>query len=332
MAICKYDNQRPANLCGQNTEYITRLSKVAKIHFHNLPKFENELAPDDLQSRRDAAMAYGEVRELESRKNQRIKNSKTRIDRNGCKVPMRQDRNHQTLIISWDRTEDPTKAARMTKEFLEDKFPDARCIYTVHTDKKGQTHTHAWVDTKLENGKRLQIQPKTFYNFDSAWAQKYDAEYGTSYAPVFKERSDQTREWNKRKAAAKEAGRTFDEPKPLRYGDIIKAKFKENMRARDLNNAGVTKHYDQSRDDGDKRVVTAGRSGIDDSKRAIERSQQSVEQRITSADRTKQSIDTGKQRATAANRNFDETVRYAKDTISRMERVNERGRGDDRDR
>jgi hypothetical protein len=303
MAICKYDNQRPSDLCGQNTEYITRLSKAAAIHFHNLPELENGIASDDLQSRRDAAMAYGETRELESKKNQRIKSTKTRINKHGKTVPMRQDRNHQTLIFSWDRTETPEKAIQMTREFLEEKLPDARAIYSVHTDKAGQTHTHVFIDCKLKNGSKLQIAPRTFYNFDSAWAKKFDSEYGTRYAPEFAEKSRETREWNKRKAAAKERGEEFKEPKPERYGDLIKSKVKENMRARETRDAGVI--HDQNRDGTDKRPVTAGREAVETSQRNIKQSQQS--------------IDEGKQRIADANQEFDAAIREAKAQAERIE-------------
>jgi hypothetical protein len=319
VAICKYDNQRPADLCGQNCEYITRLSKVAAIHYHNMPELENGIASDDLQSRRDAAMAYGETRELESRKNQRIKSTKTRINKQGKEVPMRQDRNHQTMIFSWDRTETPEKAIQMTREFLEEMLSDARAIYTVHTDKAGQTHTHVWIDNKLKDGSKLQIEPKTFYNFDSAWAKKFDSEYGTRYAPQFAEKSRETREWNKRKASAKKDGRDFNEPKPQRYGDLIKSKVKENMRSRESRDAGVI-HHDQTRINADKRPVTAGREAVEVSERNIKQSQQSIEQRTDSGERTKQSIDAGEQRIADADRSFDSTIREAQAAAERVER------------
>lgn len=297
MAICKYDNQTRSDLCGSNAEYITRLSKVAEIHFHNLPELENGIALEDLQSRRNAAMAYAETRELESNKNKRIKNSKPKINpKTGKPVPTRQDRNHHTLIFSWDRTETPEKAIQMTREFLEEKLPNARAIYSVHVDKDGQTHTHVFLDTKIAGtGKKLQIAPKTFYNFDSAWAQKYDSEYGTTYAPIFRERSDATREWKREAAQAKARGEEFTTPKPERYGDLIKANLRENMRARELQNIGAT--HDQTRNRTGERTITAGRAGIESSKRAI---------------------DSGKQRIAAANRNFDATIREAKEYLERQ--------------
>jgi hypothetical protein len=328
MAICKYDNQRPADFCAQNTEYITRLSKVEAIEYHNLPELAAGIAPEDLQSRRDAAMAYGETRELESRKNQRIKSTKTRINKHGKEVPLRQDRNHQTMIFSWDRTETPEKAMQMTKEFLEEKLPDARAIYSVHTDKLGQTHTHVFIDCKLKDGSKLQIAPKTFYNFDSAWAKKFDSEYGTRYAPEFAEKSRETREWNERKAAAKERGEEFTEPKPKRYGDIIKERVKENMRERESRNTGV-KHHDQSRDGADKRPVTVGRESVETSQRNLKQSKQSIEQRTDNGERTQQQIDDGKQRIANADREFDSTIREAQRASERIDHSRDR---DDDDR
>jgi hypothetical protein len=328
MAICKYDNQRPADLCGQNCEYITRLSKVAEIHYHNMPELENGIAQDDLQSRRDAAMAYGECRALESRKNQRIKSTKTRINKQGKEVPMRQDRNHQTMIFSWDRTEDPKKAIQMTREFLEDKLPDARAIYSVHTDKLGQTHTHVWIDCKLKDGSKLQIKPKTFYGFDSEWAKKFDGEYGTRYAPEFAKKSRETREWNERKAAAKEAGKEFTEPKPKRYGDIIKERVKESMREREARDAGVI--HEKTRTGTDKRFVTAGRESIKKSERNLKQSKQSIEQRTGNGDRAQQQIDSGKQRIANADREFDATIREAQRAAERIDP--QRDRDDNRGR
>jgi hypothetical protein len=328
MAICKYDNQRPADFCADNCEYITRLSKVEAIEYHNLPDLAAGIAPEDLQSRRDAAMAYGETRQLESLKNQRIKSTKTRINKHGKEVPMRQDRNHQTMIFSWDRTETPEKAMQMTKEFLEEKLPDARAIYSVHTDKEGQTHTHVFIDCKLKDGSKLQIAPKTFYNFDSAWAKKFDGEYGTRYAPEFAEKSRETREWNERKAAAKERGEEFTEKKPQRYGDLIKSKVKENMRAREVRDAGVINH-DQTRIDTNQRPATSGREAVESSKRSIEQSKQSIEQRAGIGERAEQQIDAGKQRIAEADREFDSTIREAQAAAERLEQNRDR---DDDDR
>jgi hypothetical protein len=296
MAICKYDNQRRADLCGQNAEYITRLSKVAEIHFHNLPELQDGIALDDLQGRRDAAMSYAETRELESNKKKRIKNSKPKIDpRTGKEKPTRQDRNHHTLIFSWDRTETPERAIQMTREFLTEKLPNARAIYSVHIDKAGQTHTHVFIDTKLVSGRKLQIAPKTFYNFDSAWAKKFDGEYGTAYAPIFRERSEETRAWKAERAAAKARGEEFTKPKPERYGDVIKRNLKEIMRARDNHNRGVVTH-EQTRTRTGERTVTTGRAGIERADRAI---------------------DSGKQRVAAATRNLNDTVREAKEYLER---------------
>jgi hypothetical protein len=331
MAVAKYDNQRPADQCAANCEYITRLSKVAAIEYHNMPEFSETIAYDDLQGRRDAAMAYGEVRELESRKNQRIKSTKTRINKKGQEVPLRQDRNHQTMIFSWDRTETPEKAMQMTKEFLQEKLPDARVIYSCHTDKIGQTHTHCFIDNKQKNGSALQISPKTFYNFDSAWAKKFDSEYGTRYAPEFAEKSRETREWNERKAAAKERGEPFTEPKPQRYGDLIKQRVKENMRERDSRNAGV-KHHDQSRDGADKRPVTVGRESVETSQRNLKQSKQSIEQRADNGERTQQQIDVGKQRIANADREFDSTIREAQRAADRVEQTRDRDDDDGRGR
>ncbi len=273
MAIAKYDNKRNPGLCGQNTEYITRTSKADEIHFHGIYDLENEIEKDDLEARREAAMAYGETRELESKQNQRIKNGEKR-----------QDRNHQTLILSWDRTEDSKKAAEMTQEFLDEKFEDARAIYSIHTDKQGQTHAHVWIDNVKEDGKALQLKPKDFYTLDEKWAQKYDKEYGTEYAPVFKELKEETKEWKQQKAEAKREGREFTEKKPERTNDLVKANLKENMRRRELENTGV-KSYDKARGDGDKRILTVGREAVEASERDIERSEQTIEQRIESSDR-----------------------------------------------
>jgi hypothetical protein len=250
VAIAKFDNKRDPTLCGQNCEYITRLSKAESISFHNLSGLENEIDKDDLQARRNAAIAFGEARELESANNKRIKN--------GSK---RQDRNHNTLIISWDREESPEKVNIMVKEFLEENFKNARAIYSVHTDKHNQSHCHVWVDNKLESNKALQIKPAVFYTLDEKWAQKYDKEYATEYAPLFKKLKNETFDWKKKKAIAGKSGIEFSEPKPQRYGDLLRKKVKENMQKREFEQAGVI--YDEATITGDKRFITAGHSAVE---------------------------------------------------------------------
>jgi hypothetical protein len=277
VAVAKFDNKRDPKLCGQNCEYITRLSKADSISFHNLNELENDIEQDDLQARRNAAIAFGEARELESANNKRIKN--------GGK---RQDRNHNTLIISWDREESPEKVNMLVKEFLEENFKNARAIYSVHTDKQNQSHAHIWIDNKLESGKSLQIKPAVFYTLDEKWTQKYDKEYTTEYALLFKELKNETFDWKKRKAIADKAGMVFDEPKPQRYGDLLKEKVKENMRKKEFEQAGVI--YDEKRIDRDKRFVTAGYSAVEASKSTITNSSAAASIAVREFDSTVQII------------------------------------------
>ncbi len=273
MAIAKYNNKRDPKLCGQNCEYITRLNKTDSINFYNL----DSLDVGDLAERRAAAIAYGETRELEAANNKRIKN--------GSK---RQDRNHNTLILSWDRTETAEKVNEMTNQFLEENFKNARCIYTVHNDKPGQTHAHIFIDNRLENGKALQIKPADFYTLDEKWAKKFDKEYSTEYAAVFKQRKDETFAWKKRKATAGE-GVAFTEEKPLRYGDLIKEKVKENRLTREYENAGVVT-YDKATASDTKRFVTAGRSAIAAAEFAIVDSDSTINNSAGEFDRTLQYV------------------------------------------
>jgi hypothetical protein len=264
MAIAKYNNKCNPARCFDSAEYITRLNKAEEIHFHNLDDIENSVDKDDLENRRAAAMAYAETRQKESAANPRIKNGTER-----------QDRNHQNLILSWDRNEDSEKAGQMTKEFLDDKFKDARCIYTVHQDKDGQTHSHVFIDTKKENGKSFQLKAKDFYTLDEAWAKKYDKEYKTKYAPAFKELKEETRAYEQRKAEAKKDGKDFTEKKPERSNDTYKKNLAKNLKKRDERNAGV-KRNDETRANGDKQFITAGHSSIKDSKQRINATEQTI--------------------------------------------------------
>jgi hypothetical protein len=265
LAIAKYNNKCNPDRCFDSAEYITRLSKAEEIHFHNLDDIENEIDKDDLESRRAAAMAYGQIRQKESAANPRIKNGTERADRN-----------HQTLILSWDRGEETEKAGQLTKEFLDEKFNDARCIYTIHQDKEGQTHAHVFIDTKKENGKSFQLKARDYYTLDEAWAKKYDREYKTNYAPEFKRSKEETRDYNTRKAAAREQGKDFTEKKPERSNDIYKQNLAENLKKRDLQNAGA-KRDDQKRPDRNKRFTTAGRSAVESSEQQIDSTKQIIE-------------------------------------------------------
>lgn len=273
MAIAKLDRARPPELCGQNLHYITREGATDSIDFHNL----DSLDAGDIEERRAAGIAYAETREIDGRARQRIKNSKPKINhKTGREVATRQDRNHSTLILSWDRTESTDKARQMTKEFLEKEFKNARAIFTIHTDKVGQTHAHVWIDNRLENGKKLQIPQKQFYSLDERWAQRYDREYGTDYAPRFKELKRETLEWKREAAQAKERGEEFDKPKPVRANDLVKGKVKEKMVARELQNVGEREH-DEERNNRDKQFVTVGHSAIDSAKQEMDGAKRTVD-------------------------------------------------------
>ncbi len=272
MAIAKYNNKCNPARCFDSAEYITRLSKAEEIHFHNLDDIESGIDKDDLENRRAAAMAYGKTRQKESAANPRIKNGAERTDRN-----------HQTLILSWDRGEETEKAGRLTKEFLDEKFSDARCIYTIHQDKDGQTHAHVFIDTKKENGKSFQLPAKDFYTLDEAWAKKYDREYKTKYAPEFKKLKEQTRDYNQRKIEAKKDGKDFTEKKPERTNDRFKQNLERNLKKRDLANAGA-KRDDEKGADRDKRIITKGRSRIDSTERTISRADTAENGAIREAD------------------------------------------------
>jgi hypothetical protein len=285
MAIAKYNNKCNPARCFDSAEYITRLSKAEEIHFYNLDKIENSVDKDDLENRRAAAMAYGETRQKESAANPRIKNSTPKIDKDGKEIAPRQDRNHQTLILTWDRNESSEKAAQMTKEFLDDKFSDARCIYAIHQDKNGQTHAHVFIDTKKENEKSFQLKAKDFYTLDEAWAKKYDKEYKTRYAPEFKKLKEETRAYNERKIKAKNDGKDFTEKKPERSNDKYKKNLAENLKKRDLQNAGV-KRNDKTGIDRDKRFITTGHSSIKNSEQTLDNSERKVDRAAGAVDGT----------------------------------------------
>ncbi len=320
MAICKLDRARPPELCAQNVVYITREAATDSIDFHNL----KDLDVGDLEERRAAAIAYAETRELDAAANQRIKNSTPKIDpQTGKAKPTRQDRNHSTLILSWDRTENTDKVREMTKAFLEKEFKTARCIYTIHTDKVGQTHAHVWVDNKLETGKKLQISQKQFYSLDERWAQRYDERYSTDYAPRFKELKIETLEWKKEKAIATERGEEFTKPKPLRYGDFIKANLKEKMRARELQNIGEIEH-DEERNNRSKQLVTVGYSAIEESQRSVEQSKLAIADNQRSRESSKQTVDRTEQAV-------GETVRAVDESLTRSNQLPNRTRSVERD-
>jgi hypothetical protein len=328
MAICKLDRARPPELCAQNVKYITRERATDSIDFHNL----DSLDTGDIEERRAAAIAYAEMREIDAAASQRIKNSQPKIDPlTGKEKPTRQDRNHSTLILSWDRSESTDKVREMTKAFLEKEFKNARCIFTVHTDKAGQSHAHVFIDNKLENGKKLQISQKQFYSLDERWTQRYDREYGTDYAPRFKALKEETLEWKREYAQAKENGEEFTRPKPLRSGDYIKANLKEIMRQRELRNAGV-KEYEQTNLDRDQQFITAGYPTIETSKHSFAESKLAVADNQQHSEFTKQTVERADGTADRTIRAIDESLQRSNQlpaqtrTRSVVERDDDRGR------
>jgi hypothetical protein len=226
MSILKFNGKANPAAAAANVKYITRERACDDLSFHNLP---------DLENRADA-IAYAE---------RRMEEEASRPARgNGIQ------RNHQRMVLSWDRTETTEVARQQTQDFLREQFPNARAIVAVHQDREGQTHAHVWLDARGTDDRKLRLDKATYKTLDERWAQQYDRNYNTDYAREYQQKKAETRQWKRDRVEGK------DTPKPARARDEMTA---DRWREKDHRDLGVKKHEpDQERPSGNKRFTTVG--------------------------------------------------------------------------
>jgi hypothetical protein len=273
MSILKYSNKANPAASAKNMEYITRDSAADSISFHNL----DDLHDDDKTQAKSNAINYAEERQLEE---------ESRIKGNERGTP----RNHNRMILSWDRKEDTATAKEETHKFLDKEFPNQRAVVSVHQDQD-KTHIHVWFDCRdIDTDKKTQLPAEKFYTLDERWAKQYDEKYKTNYEKEYKEKKAETRDWKKEQAQLKRDGKQpRPKTKPQRANDD-KAKILQNKEYKD-------RGIDETATRKNQRPVTKGRAGIERSEQQLDNSKQAIDRRAAESSRADSAFNDGIQEA-----------------------------------
>ncbi len=261
MSICIYKNKANPAASSKNVQYICRDSASDSISFHNLDELKN----DDRIQAKSNAINYAEQRELEE---------EARIIGNERGTP----RNHNRMILSFDRKEDTEVAKEEAHKFLEKEFPNQRAVVSIHQDQD-KTHVHIWFDCRdIDTDRKTQIQPKDFYTLDEKWAKQYDEHYRTRYAEEYKTKKQETFRFKAQQF--KEQGKTTGkksrpDSKPERRTD----NKKEIVQNKEVKNYGIEKSGDRS----NKRPVTRGHSAIKRSEQTLDNSERNLDRAAEAA-------------------------------------------------
>jgi hypothetical protein len=238
---------------GKHASYITRESACESISFHNLDELETE----DQYENRVNALSYAHNREEE--------------ETNG--------RSHYRVILSWDREEETEKARKMTHEFLEEKFKDARAVVAVHQDTE-HTHTHVWIDARQEDGRKLHSPRGHINDLSKSWQKQYDREYQTNYEKEFEAKREETRQYRE----ARHKGLEAEEPNRARMQS-------EDYRRKDERDAGVKTNGTEQKGLGRNQRFAEERERISkESERAITTANQQINRTESKAREVSQGI------------------------------------------
>lgn len=226
MSVAKFSVGR-SGAGGANAEYITREKAAEKIEFHNLKKLEAETR----EEARTNAIAYAHTRE----------DSELAKSKKG--------RTHYRLLLTFDRKEASEKVIEESKEFLENNLPKARAIIAVHQDTD-YTHAHVWIDARQIDDKKIHLGYKTFRTLDERWTEQFDKSYGTNYAPEYKAKKRETKDWKRSKKHWQDfyirlgdGDKNLPLPtKPQRAADIFDPTY---WREKEIKNLGVNNKKDE---------------------------------------------------------------------------------------
>ncbi len=273
MSILKYTNKANPAASAKNMQYITRDSAADSISFHNL----DDLHDEDKTQAKSNAINYAERREIEE---------EARVRGNERGTP----RNHNRMVISFDRKEETETAKEEVHKFLDKEFPDQRAVVSIHQDGE-HTHAHIWMDCRdVETEKKTQLPAEKFYTLDERWAKQYDEKYKTNYEREYKEKKAETRDWKKEQAQLKRDGkRPKPQSKPHRTNDD-KAKILQNKEYKD-------RGIDEAATRNNKRPTTKGHSGIKRSEQQLDNSKYAINRRATESSRANSAFDDGVQEA-----------------------------------
>jgi hypothetical protein len=294
MSIAIYKNKCNPAASAKNVEYITRDSACESLSFHNL----DELRHEDHTQAKSNAINYAEEREIEEE-------SRTNT---GSGIP----RNHNRMILSFDRKEDTEVAREEAHKYLDKNFSNQKAIVSIHQDQD-KTHVHIWFDCRdVETDKKTQIKPQDFYTLDEKWAKQYDRKYGTEYEKEYTTKKRETFEWKKEQYELKQGAagkKELPENKPERHvhnkTEIIKDK--------ELKSYGITKSTDRE----DKQLYTTG-------ERSVEKSQQTLDFSQQRADVSELKLRSGEQELNRANTTADGAVREINELSGTVKNIPER--------
>lgn len=264
MSILVYKNKCNPEASAKNVQYICRDSAADSISFHNL----DELQDDDKTQAKSNAINYAERREIEE---------ESRIRGNERGTP----RNHNRMILSFDRKEETEIAKAEAHKFLDKEFSNQKAIVSVHQDKDDKTHVHVWFDCRdKDTGRKTQIKPKDFYSLDEKWAKQYDEHYKTRYAEEYKEKKEQSREWKKEKVQqGKTTGKqSRPDSKPERHAD----QKKEILQSKEYKDRGIDEKATRT----NKRATTRGRSTVGKSQQRIDSTKRELDRAAATVDGT----------------------------------------------
>ncbi len=259
------------NACSANALYITRDNACDGLAFHNLEELQGANRLDTKSN----VIAYAEMREAVEMSSR--KNFKPKFDKKGKDITPK-SRNHFRAVFSWDRKEDSAEALRQAQEFLQKEMPGCKAVLSVHQNTDN-SHVHVWFDCRGLDNKKLQIEKRRFKTMDERWTKTFDREYGTDYLPAYKALKKETAEWKREYGEAVEAGRE-PPPKPPRFTDF----HKEYSKAQELKKYGL----EQTRIDGDERIIRNGQPAIETSKHSFELSKHTLAERAGSGERADQ--------------------------------------------
>ncbi len=259
MSILKYSNKANPAASAKNVQYITRDSAADSISFHNLEELHN----DDRTQAKSNAINYAERREIEE---------ESRVRGNERGTP----RNHNRMIISFDRKEETRAAKEEVHKFLEREFPNQRAVVSVHQDGD-HTHAHVWMDCRdIDTDRKTQLKPKDFYSLDEKWAKQYDERYKTNYEREYKEKKAEIRGWKREQSELKREGK---QPRPQSKPRRANDDKKRILKTKELKDYGIEKSAART----DKQLATRGHSAIRRSEQTLDNSERNLKRAADSA-------------------------------------------------
>jgi hypothetical protein len=302
MSICIYKNKCNPAASARNVEYITRDSACESISFHNL----DELRDDDRIQAKSNAINFAEQREIEE---------EARIIGNERGTP----RNHNRMILSFDRKEETEIAKEEAHKFLDKNFPNQKAIVSVHQDQD-RSHCHIWFDIRdVDTDRKTQIQPKDFYTLDEKWAKQYDERYGTEYEREYTTKKRETFEWKREqyeRTQGVEGKKELPESKPARHTD----NKVEIIQTREDNQHGMDKSADRT----DEQPISIGHKRIEQSKHSFEQSKSNINFNQQRADISKLELRSSEQEISRSDSAVDAAIQRADELSNSVDKLAER--------